>query len=63
MSPTPFAIRMDALGLTLSAAETAVLANQVAELDAAALLVRATRPYLEEPCIVLRLVPAQSGGK
>ena len=63
MTPVPFDTRMDALGLKLSAAETAVLATQVAELDAAALMVRATRPYLEEPCIALRLKPAQTGGK
>ncbi len=60
MTAIPFETRMQALGLRLSAEETAVLAAQVAELDAAAAMLRAPRPYLEEPCIALRLSPAQS---
>src|SRR3978361_2404864 len=36
MTPVPFDTRMDAPGPKLSAAQTAVLATQVAELDAAA---------------------------
>ncbi len=63
MSPVPFETRLQSLGLRLSPDETATLAEQVAELDAAAAAIRGPRPYLEEPCNVLRLAPASAGGQ
>ena len=63
MSPIPFEMRLQALGLRMSDAETATLAVHVAELDTAAAMLRGPRPYLEEPCNVLRLSPASAGDK
>lgn len=58
MSTIPLAARMDALGLRLSPSEMEKFAVMVAEIEAAAEMVRGPRPYLEEPCHVLRLQPA-----
>ena len=63
MNPVPFEVRMLSLGLKLSPAETATLAEQVTELDAAAAAIRGKRPYLEEPGNALRLAPASAGGQ
>ena len=58
MTAIPFEMRMSALGLNLAPDEAKKLAVLVAELDVAAATVRGPRPYLEEPCLVLRLSPA-----
>ena len=63
MTPVPFEIRLQSLGLKLSPAEITTLAEQVAELDTAAASIRGPRPYLEEPCNALRLHPASAGSK
>ena len=63
MSPVPFETRLQSLGLRLSPAEIVTLAEQVAELDAAAAAIRGPRPYLEEPSNALRLKPTLAGGQ